>query len=400
MTKIAELEFTDKEVEERWDGIKEDFWSDLKPQTLKAIKKLLETTMEIEVQDLIGGPRWKHSRTRAVYRNGKYHRSLLTSIGFISRLQIPRVRNGRIKFKALSSYVRRTNDVDACVLKMFLAGVSTRRVEEVLVPLIGEKTISATTVSKITKVLDRWVSRFHSRKITDDYVYLILDGIYLKAKSPLFSRRRCVLVAYGIRSNGIRELIDFKLAAKGESQIAWESFLTNLSNRGLEGKMLKLAVVDGNGGLWNALELMWPHVKKQRCWAHKLRNVTKYLPRKFQKLCTNQARDIYNAKSYTEAIKAYRYWVKLWKPISSKAVNCLNQDIEELLEFFNCPQYMWVKLRTTNIIERAFREVRRRTRPMSCFTNTKSLERIIYAIFYRQNNLWKEIPLKKITQNS
>ena len=383
MSKIAELEFTDKNLEERWDRVKEDFWCDLKGQTLKAVKRALETMMEIEVQDLIGSPKWKHTATRPTYRNGKYFRSLFTSLGFITRLEVPRVRSGRVNFKAFNRYMRRTKDVDAAVLGIFLAGVSTRRVKETLLPLFGENALSATTVSKISKVLNSWVTNFHNRKIDDDYVYIILDGIYLKAKSPVSSRRRCILVVYGIRSNGIRELIDFRVVRSSESQIAWECFLTSLMNRGLKGQMLKLASVDGNRGLWNALDLVWPDIKRQRCWAHKLRNVANHLPKKMQNLCLNQARDIYSAASYTEAIKAFRHWVKIWKPISPKAVVCLEQDIDDLLQFFHTPKPMWVKIRTTNIIERVFREVRRRTRPMSCFSNVQSLERIIYAILLR-----------------
>ena len=116
------------------------------------------------------------------------------------------------------------------VLEMFLGGVSTRRVKEVLKPLMGGSTVSAGTVSRISKALDGEVSSYHRRQITDDYKYLVFDGVYLKTKSPLHAKRRCILVAYGLCSDGRRELIDFRLTRKGESQIAWESFLTGLKN--------------------------------------------------------------------------------------------------------------------------------------------------------------------------
>jgi putative transposase len=118
-----------------------------------------------------------------------------------------------------------------------------------------------------------------------------------------------------------------------------------------------------------------------------------------QKVCTSQARDIYDAKSAWHAAKAFKVWAKTWRPIAPEAVKCLEDSLEELLQFYECPKVMWKKLRTTNIIERVFREVRRRTRPMSCFTNTGSVERIIFVIFKRQNEIWKDKPLE-ITQNS
>jgi transposase-like protein len=159
-------------------------------------------------------------------------------------------------------------------------------------------------------------------------------------------------------------------------------------------------VIDGNKGLRNAIELVYPGVDKQRCWAHKLRNVANKIPKKLQKLCINEARDIYGAGSYKEAVWNFKKWAKIWRPVVPEAVECLEEDIEGLLNFFGCPEEDWKRLRTTNIIERVFREVRRRTRPMSCFQNRESVERIIFAIFYCLNHKWENRPLFKITQNS
>ena len=300
-----------------------------------------------------------------------------------------------MNFNTLPRYVQRTPDVDKGVLEMFLAGVSTRRVQEVMVPLMGRPTVSSSTVSQITKLLDSHVQGFHGRKLSDGYRYLVLDGIYLKTKSPIHSKRRCILVGYGITEDGTRELIDFKMARKGESQVAWESFLISLKNRGLEGNHLKLVVLDGNKGLWNAVDLVWLNVPRQRCWAHKLRNVANKVPKKLQSSCMVQASDIYRAGSKEEAIRAFKKWAKVWGGVAPEAVKCLEEDFEDMIAFFDCPKELWMKLRTTNVIERVFREVRRRTRPISCFQNRESVERIIFAIFYRQNNLWKADPLWK-----
>jgi transposase-like protein len=385
---IAEINFSDKYLGERWSGVKEDFWGDLKKETVIALKRLLETSMEVEVQDLIGSPHWKHNPGRLTYRNGYYSRSLLTGFGYLADLRVPRIREGGIKFCILGRYQRRSEDLDHLVLEMFLSGVSTRRVEEVLVPLLGERTVSAGLVSKITKVLDKQVERFHSQRLKDEYTYLILDGIFLNQKSPVWKKRRCILVAYGMKLDGKRELIDFEMANQGESENAWEGFLNRLYQRGLEGKNLKLVVIDGNKGLANALSLIYPFALKQRCWAHKLRNVANKCPKKLHEVCIQGAREIYKQKSYSRAIEAYKKWAGVWRGIVPEAVKCLEDDLEELLNFYSIPEKLWIKLRTTNIIERAFREVRRRTRPMSCFQNRASVERIIFAIFYRLNKKW------------
>ncbi|HAF06997.1 MAG: Transposase mutator type [candidate division TA06 bacterium 32_111] len=270
-----------------------------------------------------------------------------------------------IEFKSIKRYQRKAEDVDRMVLEMFLAGVSTRRVKEVLEPILGEEEISATTVSKISKILDDMVFKFHNRRLKDEYEYLILDGLYLNAKSPVYKRRRCILVCYGIKENGKKELVDFYLTKKGESQESWEHFLNILYHRGLEGKNLVLAVIDGNRGLDNAVRFIYPLIKIQRCWVHKLRNVANKCPRKLQEEVIRGAREIYSAEGKNKALQAYKAWQDRWRDIVPDAVECLERDLEELLTFYSLPEGYWKKLRTTNIIERVFREVRRRARPMS-----------------------------------
>ena len=394
MNSLAQLYLNDKDSAVRWSNVTEEFTGELKKETQIALRKFLTTSMEIQVQDLIGSDKWKHNYQRTVYRNGYRSRSLLTGFGYLANIRVPRISSGKIRFNCFKAYKQRSSDVDELVLKMFLAGVSTRRVKEVLEPLLGYNCISASSVSEITKSLNVQVAKYHARKLIDDYVYLIADGVYFNVKNPVWKKRRCVLVVYGIKSNGIRELIDFELTSNGESQIAWERFLNRLYHRGLEGKNLRLVIRDGNKGLKNAFNNIFLNVAQQPCWAHKLRNVSNKLPRKLQGICIAQARDIYGATDHRAALRIFKSWAKTWQPIAPEAVACLNEDIFDLLSFFREPKHLWRKLRTSNIIERCFREVRRRTRPMSCFQNSDSIQRIIYAIFFRQKKIWETKPIK------
>lgn len=397
MSSLAQLYFDDKDVRQRWDNIPYTFESELKRETQRSLKRLLETNMEIEVQDLIG-QRWHHTYQRTDYRNGYRYRNLLSTFGYINNIKVPRLRSGRMSFKSFRAYQQRSSEVDALVLQMFLAGVSTRRVKEVCAPLLGRNALSATTVSKITKSLNDAVGKYHQRPLRDDYRYLIADGIYLNVKNPLVKKRRCILVAYGITGSGIRELIGFQLAPSGESQNAWEHFLNRLYHRGFTGSQLQLAVRDGCDGLKNALTTVFPHVPQQHCWAHKLRNVANNLPKKLQAACIAHARKIYNAPDRTTALKTLKDWIRTWDPIAPSAVKCLLKDFDYMFNFFSLPSHLRIMLRTSNIIERMFREVRRRTRPMSCFQNSDSVQRIIFAVFHRQNLLWRDKPIK-ITHN-
>jgi len=172
--------------------------------------------------------------------------------------------------------------------------------------------------------------------------------------------------------------------------VCWTSFLENLHIRGLEGKKLKLISTDGGAGLIAAVESVWPHVPRQRCWAHKLRNVANKVKKRNQKACLDGARLIYLAPNRTEAAKRFRAWRNRWIEIEPKAVGCLEADIEDMLEFFSVPHDFQRTMRTTNPIERVFREVRRRTRTISCFTNRRSVDRMLYAVLAYQNRQWDE----------
>jgi putative transposase len=286
--------------------------------------------------------------------------------------------------------------VHELVREAFLRGISTRQVGEVLEPILGEA-YSAQTVSRIVRGLDRAVAAYHRRRLGDEYVYLFLDGVVLKVRDGQGKvRRRVVLVAYGITRGGRRELLGYRLAA-GESEIAWTTFLQDLFLRGFEGRRLRLITTDGSTGLQAALALVFPHVPQQRCWAHKLRNIADKVPKK-EGSCVREAAAIYQADSRRTALRVYRAWAEKWRKQRPRAVACLERDLEEMLHFFAVPPAHWRKVRTTNVIERCFREVRRRTRPMSSFTNPASCDRIIFGVISHLNRSWEKTPLKQFTQ--
>lgn len=378
-----------------WSEVKENFWEeDAKIKVKELLKELMESTMKEELTEVLG--RKIHERKAYVYRHGYYPRTLVTQFGLIQDIQVPRAKDTHFKTKVFKRYHRYQDVVEDLVEGIFLAGVSTRRVGEAVQNLLDTK-VSHGTVSRITKRLDAKVYEFHRAPILDEYQYLIFDGITLKIRYGGKYHTRRILVAYGITLFGQRKLIGFR-QAKGESQAAWESLMNNLYTRGLRGEHLKLIAMDGSAGLKAAAELVYPRALIQRCWAHKLRNVANYCKKKYEEDLVADARNIYQATDRSKAIAEFKVWKKAWQKTAPDAVHCLEKDLEELLSFLDCPKSHQIKIRTTNAIERAFREVRRRTRVFSCFSNTASSERIIFAIFTHLNNNWKNKPLKQFTQ--
>jgi len=399
MVQVRDL--TELKVEDLWREVKgdeEDWWGDLKQETIRVVKRLLESAMEEELLECIRVGRYRRTGLRRGYRNGYRQRNLLTELGLVEHLRVPRDRNGEYKPGVLKRYQRRQSRVNGLIREVFLAGVSTRRLGEVLEPVLGEAP-SAQTVSRIARALDTEVRRYHSRRLQDRYQYLFLDGITLKVKGLTGVKKRLVLCAYGITLEGQRELVSFRQAT-AESEVHWEAFLSDLYNRGIEGKALRLVVTDGCPGLHQALDTAYPYIPRQRCWAHKLRNIASKLPRRYQDACLKEAKMIYLAQTRREAVLLFRNWASKWRGVAPNAVTCLESDLEELLNFLDCPQEQWSKVRTTNAIERAFREVRRRTRPMSCFQNSASVDRIIYGVITHLNHTWKEKLLCEFTHLS
>lgn len=315
-------------------------------------------------------------------RNGHYMRHLLTELGDVL-VSVPRTRTYN-PIGIIRAYTRRSRQVDQLILASFLLGLSTRKVGEALLAILGEK-ISSSTVSRVAKGLGGAVAAFHRRRFKESYRALLFDGVVLSRKTGAGPVRRPVLVALGIRHDGKKEIIDFKLA-RSESADEWESFLTCLTQRGLTGTGTEVISVDGGAGLISAVRSVYPLIPLQRCWAHKMRNILVKVRKADMKEVKKDLKKVYGAKNLTEARSAARRWSDTWEDTYPAAVKCLRDDLDDLLTFFAFPDESFrKKVRTTNAIERIFREVRRRTRPMGVFENKTSIERILYAVFLYEN---------------
>lgn len=329
-------------------------------------------------------------------RNGFYYRHLLTELGDIE-IAVPRTRRYS-PCEVLRAYARRAPEIDRVILAGFVLGLSTRKVGEVLLAIPGQK-VSPTTVSRVAKTLDAAVAAFHRRPLQDRYTALMLDGVVLARKTGAGAIRRPVLVALGLRADGKKEVIDFHLGAS-ESAAEWQGFLENLYRRGLEGHGLDMICVDGGTGLAAALPQVFPGIPVQRCWAHKIRNVLGKIKAADQTRAKDALRQIVNAANIAKARAAARRFADDFEDTYPKAVACLRGDLDEL---FTCFRYKSPsarkRVRTTNAIERRFREVRRRTRPMGTFQDKTSIDRILFAVFANENKSQGVSTLFLMTQN-
>jgi putative transposase len=376
--------------------MKESFWGDLYGQTKLAWQQFFELQSERQRDRYaVRGVYQRRRNQQQPYRNGYYERDFVTRFGTI-RLRIARTREKSFLPVGLRRFQRRAEEVSMLIREAFLRGISTRQVGRVVAVLTGE-VVSAQTVSKLTRDLDEAVRQFHQARLSDDYAYLFLDGVSLRVRRPGGRKRVQMLVAYGVRRDGTRHLLAF-LRSQGESQSDWEGLLGDLYRRGLEGKHLGLIVTDGCPGLAAAIPTVYPRARHQRCWVHKMRNILEKARKRDYDEMKAGAQAIYLAESRVRAEAAFRAFRSRWRREYGSVVRQLQRDLPELLSYFAFPRHLWRKLRTTNVIERCFVEVRRRTRPMVCFVNVESVDRIIYSIFQRFNLEWKTRTLSLITQ--
>ena len=382
---MRELNFSRHNLSVDLREVKRMFQGDFNDGCRYLIKQAFEGIMCCEINDYLRAEPYERSDRRRSQRNGHRDRSLVTNVGVVE-LEVPRTRDGGYVPDIFDRYKRVHDVVDRGIKEMFLKGVSTRKVRDVLDALCGAG-VSAGYVSQVTKQLDAEVLRFENEPIADDFAFLFLDALSMRIRFEIRVQRRMVLVAYGVRRDGSRRLLSFRVA-KSEGTGTWRSFLENLKVRGLRGHNLELVTMDGSPGLWAAIEEVYPLVPHQLCWVHKLRNIAKYGPRSKRDECVSEAARIMYAESSTQAAKLFRQWKKRWQEINQKGVACLERDFERLIPFFEFDPSFHKAIRTTNVIERCFKEVRRRLKVMGYFQNTKSCKRIVMSLFYYFNGKW------------
>jgi putative transposase len=348
-------------------------------------------TIENEFEQFIGAAPYQRSKDRSDYRNGVRYRDFETRFGVIKDIPIPRARGECFIPNLFARWQRREKKITRLIADLFINGISTRKVKKISKAIWG-RAYSATTVSKCNQVLHEEYKKWMDRPIEKNIRYLILDAVHLKVRREWISKE-ALLCAIGITEDGKKEFLGFLLGGR-ESTESWENLLLMLKKRGLSVKHLKLAIVDGNSGLLSALKTLLPGVRVQRCIVHKIRNIVGKCPRSLRSVVPADAKRIFYAASESEARQRFKDFKERWETQLPNIVECIEKDLEQLLAFYKFPQTHWVKIRSTNLIERAFKEFRRRIKVMETFPNELSCLRIMLSLAKMLNENWEYKPIK------
>jgi transposase-like protein len=270
---------------------------------------------------------------------------------------------------------------------MFVGGVSTAQVGEIIEALTGSHP-SPSTVSRVFHTLEEEFESWKRRKLKARYLYAFADGTYFTVIYGSDGCKMPILAIVGIDEEGRREVLAFTVGER-ENQNAWEDLLEDLRSRGVE--TVDLWITDGNKAMLNAIQGKFAASNRQRCLKHKIENVLAYVPKKHHEQVRPELKAIFYQENREKADQALAAFVKKYADIYSSAIECLKRDLEACLTFYRFPEQHWRYLRTTNIIERLFAEVKKRSHKMAAaFRNENSCMLMFYAVI-------RSLRLRRIT---
>jgi transposase-like protein len=362
-----------------------DFESDLAARCRDAVRATIQVVLDEELERLIGAGPYERSDQRVDVRNGHYPRRVVTTAGEVD-LSIGRSRAGGSATAPLGRYARRRPEIDAAITQSYVAGVSTRDMAAVTETLL-DKRVGRSTVSRVTRRLEDEVDALRRAPIIGPVPYLYLDATFVDARWARTVENVSALVAYGIGTDNHRHLLGVHIGAS-ESEASWAELLAELVARGLSG--VRLIVRDEHGGLIAAARKVLPEVRQQRCTVHLMRNVFSHVPQRHQKRLARELVAVLHAPSLATAKRNLSSFRHRFAKQFPEAVACLERGFADATSYFAFPEKHWMRIRSTNGLERLHGEIKRRTRAVGAFPDRASALRLITAVAMQTTTIWRD----------
>lgn len=366
----------------------EDFEHDVKldveARVRQGVKAVLEEVLQEEMSEHLKAGYRELTPTRRGERNGYYQRNLVTPAGKIERLEVPRDREGEFVTEVFERYKRMTGDVEEAVLEMYLCGISVRKIAGVT-DALSKVRVGKDAVSRIASRLQEQQKEWRERSLEKEYPYLYLDATYLKVRWASRVSSMALLVCVGVDEEGFREVLAVEVAGS-EKGAAYASLLRGLIDRGLSG--VRLVISDDHEGIKAAVCGELPGAEWQRCVVHFERNVLAHVPSSQVAEVAQDLKAIFKVRREKTAEALAEEFVELYSKRFPKAVAVFEAGIGDALTYLSFPGSHHAKLRTTNMLERIFKEVKRRTRVVGVFPNETSAATLATEIALRSSEEW------------
>lgn len=360
-----------------------------------AVQQVVQQAVEQEVSDFLGRERYARQVEAKGYRNG-YKPSRIRSAEGEIPLQVPQVRGLDAPYRSkLLEFLRGNSDVlEYLVTQMYSRGLSTRDVEEAFRdPLTGEMLLSRSAVSEITDSLWEDYQQFCQRDLSPFEVeYLFVDAIYESLRRQ-GNVKEALLCAWGICRDGRKVLLHLALGNK-ESTVAWREFMRDMQRRGLP--VPTMITSDGAPALIAVIEELYGKSLRQRCLFHKTQNILAKVPDAHQQTVKRAWNAIWNAPNRATADLLVQNFMEQFGGELVSATTCLQDDLEACLSFLRCPPLHHKRIRTTNLIERAFVEQRRRTKTIPRFWDEKSCLKLSFVTLMQASERWQTVGMGEV----
>lgn len=350
----------------------------------QAIETLMNEAMKLQRTEALGAVPYERTAQRRGYANGFKPKKVNSRLGRL-QLSVPQTRDVEFYPSVLERGERSERALKLAVAEMYVQGVSTRKVAEITQELCGLD-VSSSQVSRAAKLLDEELQAWRSRPLART-PYLILDARYEKVRHGGSVRDCAVLVAIGITADGKRSVLGVSVSLS-EAEVHWREFLASLIERGMHG--VELIVSDAHEGLAAARKACFNGVPWQRCQFHLQQNAMQYVPKvAMRPEVAADLRAVFHAPDLAEAERQLGLAVNKYRKSAPRLVAWMEENVPQGLTVFALPTAHRRKLRTTNMLERLNKEIKRRTRVATLFPNEQSLLRLASAVLAETSEEWE-----------
>lgn len=363
------------------------FETKLDTMVREKVERIVNAMLDAEADEIANAARYERTGERKAYRAGHYERKLTAKAGRLA-LKVPKLKGAVFESAVIERYRRREQSVEESLIDMYLAGVSTRQVDDISQLLWGDRMPSQTLSDKLKKVYED-IDSWRTRPLESEYPYVFMDGVWHKRTWGGSVENVSVLVAIGVDDTGHREVVGVAEGMK-EDKASWEQFVRSMIERGLRG--VRLVVGDRCAGLVSTVNSMLPKARYQRCMVHFMRNVLSKTPPTHRQWASAALKAIFAMESRESALaKAESVAAEMEARRLKAAANCLREGVGETTTYLlpEFPDGHRRRIRTNNMIERLNREIRRRTRVVGSFPDGNSALMLVCArIRYVTDNEW------------
>lgn len=363
------------------------FETKLDTMVREKVERIVNAMLDAEADEIANAARYERTGERKAYRAGHYERKLTAKAGRLA-LKVPKLKGAVFESAVIERYRRREQSVEESLIDMYLAGVSTRQVDDISQLLWGDRMPSQTLSDKLKKVYED-IDSWRTRPLESEYPYVFMDGVWHKRSWGGRVENVSVLVAIGVDSEGHREVIGVAEGMKEDGD-SWEQFVRGMIERGLKG--VRLVVGDRCAGLVSTVNSMLPKARYQRCMVHFMRNVLSKTPPTHRQWASAALKAIFAMESRESALaKAESVAAEMEARRLKAAANRLREGVGETTTYLlpEFPDGHRRRIRTNNMIERLNREIRRRTRVVGSFPDGNSALMLVCArIRYVTDNEW------------